>query len=86
MREPNPPSVRLDGLQDDEIRRVVRLALLVAADLASGKEWAALEKYQYSRMDETQHIAFWSLLDSSQRSHRKEMARLADENAGNNRA
>ena len=86
MREPNPPSVRLDGLQDDEIRRVVRLALLVVADLASGKEWAALERYQYSRMDETQHIAFWSLLDSSQRSHLKEMARLADEDAGNNRA
>ena len=85
MREPNPPSVRLDGLDDDAVRRIIRLALLVVADLASGKEWAALEKYQYSRMDETQHIAFWSLLDSAQRSHLKEMARLADENAGNHR-
>ena len=86
MREPNPPSVRLEGLQDDEIRRVVRLALLVVADLASGKEWAALEKCQYSRMDVELMIAFWSLLDSAQRSHLKEMMRLANEDAGNNRA
>lgn len=77
MRTPNPPSVRLDGLADEETRRVIRLALLVVADLAAGKEWAALEKYQYSKMDLEQRMAFWSLLDSHQRSTLKDMAELA---------
>ena len=77
MREPNPPSVRLEGLADDEVRRIVRLALLVVADLAAGREWAAFEKVQYTNMDAEQKIAFWSLLDSSQRSWLKEMLELA---------
>lgn len=77
MRTPHPPAVFLVNLTDEQVRQVVRLALLVVVDIAKGKEWDALSKYQLANMDEDRHFAFWSLLDSTQRSTLKELAQLA---------
>ena len=73
MHTPHPPRVVLDGLEADEIRDVVRLALLVVADIAAEREWAAFEKVEFLNMRAEKKIAFWSLLDSSQRRLLKDM-------------
>lgn len=78
MRTPNPPKVLLNGLTDEEQRYVIRLALLVVADLAAGKEWDAYGKVEVAKFDAVEcKIAFWSLLDSSQRNTLKDIRELS---------
>ena len=79
MHTPNPPSVRLDGLNPDQVRYVVRLALLVVADLAAGKDWDAYGKIEVARFDAVEtKIAFWTLLDSTQRTAIKSIAEASN--------
>ena len=73
----NPPRVELAGLDDEQVRKVVRLALLVVVDLALDKPWDAFGKIEAAFLDTDLKIAFWSLLDSSQRSLIKDLAALA---------
>lgn len=70
MRAPNPPRVMLDGLDHEQVRKVVRLALLVVVDLAIGREWDAYTKIAQSvdRWENEEKLAFASLLDSTQAS------------------
>lgn len=68
MRVPNPPKVILDGLSPDSQRKVIRLALLVVAQLASGNEWDALAEIERTELDLEEKLAFGSLLDSQQAS------------------
>jgi len=68
MRTPNPPLVLLTDLDQDQMRLVVRLALSVVKKLAAGKDWDAYSDYKIAALPLPLHIAFWSLLDSQERS------------------
>lgn len=79
MRTPNPPKVLLGGLTDDEQRYVIRLALLVVADLAAGREWDAYGRIEVAKFEGHEcQVAFWSLLDSAQRTRIKDIRMLSD--------
>ena len=67
-RKHNPPRVYLDRLTPEERKMVILLALEVVADLASGNDWAAYEKIEFANMEIEVKVAFWSLLNSKQRS------------------
>ena len=66
MRLPNPPRVMIFELPEDQQRKVIKLALLVVAALASGREWDALAEIEHTQMDNEEKLAFGSLLDSQQ--------------------
>jgi len=68
MRIPNPPKIFLDGLTPEQQQKVVRLALLVVADLAAGRDWSALDEIERAGLDLEESLAFGSLLDSRQAS------------------
>ena len=68
MRSPNPPKVVLDALNSEQQRKVIRLALLVVADLADGKDWHAYDRIEAAHLDLEEKLAFGSLLDSQQAS------------------
>ena len=53
-------------LPEDQQRKVIKLALLVVAALASGREWDALAEIEHTHMDNEEKLAFGSLLDSQQ--------------------
>lgn len=75
---PHPPKVLLSELSEDEQRYVIRLALLVVADLAAGKEWDAYGRIEAAKFGDAENkIAFWSLLDSRQRSTLKDLTELS---------
>jgi hypothetical protein len=76
-RQPNPPTVWIAGLTDEEQRFIVRLALAVVADLATGKDWDAYGKIESARMTIELKEAFWSLLDSTQRATIRSIAEVA---------
>ena len=66
MRIPNPPRVMLQGLTEDQQRKVIKLALSVVVALAEGNEWSALEQVEFANLDLEESLAFGSLLDSRQ--------------------
>lgn len=68
MRQPNPPRILLGQLAEDQQRKVIRLALLVVADLAAGRDWAAFEQIEFEQKSWQleEKLAFGSLLDSQQ--------------------
>lgn len=68
MRTPNPPHILLAGLDEEQTRKVVRLALKVVEAIAIGREWDAYSAYRLAELPVELHVAFWSLLDSRQRS------------------
>ena len=68
MRIPNPPKIFLDGLTPEQQQKVVRLALLVVADLAAGQDWSALDEIERAGLDMEEKLAFGSLLNSQQAS------------------
>ena len=53
-------------LPEDQQRKVIKLALLVVAALASGREWDALAEIEHTQMDNEEKLAFGSLVDSQQ--------------------
>ena len=65
-RTPNPPRVILDALSPTQQRKVIKLALLVVADLAAGKDWDAYGHIEMAHLDLEESLAFGSLLDSRQ--------------------
>lgn len=76
--DPHPPKVLIDGLTSEEQRYVIRLALAVVADLAQGREWDAYGKIEIAKFDGVEcKVAFWSLLNSAQRSALKQIAEMA---------
>jgi hypothetical protein len=77
MRLPNPPPVMLDNLTPDQQRKVIRLALLVVAELAAGRDWAAFEMLDTEMVELEEKMALWSLLDSQQRSTIKSLSDAA---------
>lgn len=77
MREPNPPRVTLEELNAEQTQRVVRLGLLVVQELAKENNYGAFEMVEMASMEAEEWTAFWSLLDSSQRTLIKEMGELA---------
>jgi hypothetical protein len=68
MRSPNPPRVYLRGLTEEQQRKVIKVALLVVADLARERDWDAYGHLELAKFDTEETLAFWSLLDSRQRS------------------
>ena len=66
MRVPNPPKIMLQGLTEDQQRKVIRLALNVVAELAGGNEWSAFEQIEFANLDLEEKLAFGSLLNSQQ--------------------
>ena len=66
MRIPNPPKIMLQGLTEDQQRKVIKLALSVVVALAEGNEWSALEQVEFAKLDLEESLAFGSLLDSRQ--------------------
>jgi len=77
MRVPTPPKIFLDGLTQDEQGFVIRLALEVVYDLGGDKVYSALEKIEFSKMEPEIYTAFWSLLNSEQRSIIRNLQDLA---------
>lgn len=76
--DPHPPKVLIDGLTSEEQRYIIRLALAVVADLAMGREWDAYGKIEVAKFEAVEcKIAFWSLLNSAQRSALKQIAEMA---------
>lgn len=73
-RRPIPPRILIGELHEDEQRKIIRLALLVVADLAAGRDWAAFEQVEFARLSPELEVAFWSLLDSGQRTTLKSLA------------
>jgi hypothetical protein len=69
--------VWLNGLTDEQQRFVIRLALAVVADLASGKDWDAYGKIETAGMELELKEAFWTLLDSTQRAAIRSMAEVS---------
>ena len=68
MRAPNPPKIFLDNLTPEQQRKVIKLALLVVADLAAGRDWDAYGHIELAHLDLEESLAFGSLLDSRQAS------------------
>ena len=66
MRTPNPPKVILDGLSSEQQRKVIKVALLVVADLAANRDWDAYSHIELAYFDLEENLAFGSLLDSRQ--------------------
>ena len=66
MRTPNPPRIILDALNSEQQRKVIRLALLVVADLAANRDWNALDEIERADLGLEEKLAFGSLLDSRQ--------------------
>lgn len=66
MHTPIAPKVLIGELAEDQQRKVIRLALLVVADLAAQRDWAAFEKIEFSHLELEEKLAFGSLLDSQQ--------------------
>ena len=77
MRQPNPPRVLLEGLNEEQVKRLVRLALLVVAELAKDNVYGAFEMVETQEMEPEEWVAFWSLLDSQQRSIITSLGELA---------
>ena len=65
-RLPNPPRIILDALNSEQQRKVIKLALLVVADLAISKDWDAWGRIEMAQLDLEESLAFGSLLDSRQ--------------------
>ena len=76
MRTPIPARVWLQGLPEESVRKVVKLALQVVVDLARQEDWQAYEAYKHAGLDNEEHLAFWSCLDSRQRSILKDIAEV----------
>ena len=66
MRAPNPPRIVLDALDSCGQRKVIALALLVVADLATNHDWDALDRIERAELTLEEKLAFGSLLDSRQ--------------------
>lgn len=66
MRTPNPPRIMLEGLSLDQQRKVIKVALLVVADLAANRCWDAYGAIEHANFDLEEKLAFASLLDSQQ--------------------
>jgi hypothetical protein len=76
-RHPNPPTVWLAGLTEEQQRFVIRLALAVVADLSAGRDWDAYGKIETARMELELKEAFWTLLDSTQRATIRSLAEVS---------
>ena len=66
MRTPNPPRVILDGLSNDQMRKVIRIALKVVADLARERPWDAFGHIELADLTLEEKLGLGSLLDSQQ--------------------
>jgi CRISPR/Cas system-associated endoribonuclease Cas2 len=73
----NPPKVVIDHLTPEQRKFVILLALEVVYDLGADKVWSAFEKVEFSHMDEVVYSAFYSLLNSEQRSIITNLSRLS---------
>jgi hypothetical protein len=67
LRQPIPARVYLDGLEPDEIRRVVKIALGVVYELGRGNDWGAVEQIQFANLPVEEKVALWSCFSSTQR-------------------
>ena len=56
----------LQGLTEDQQRKVIRLALNVVTELAKGNDWGAFEQIEFANLDLEEKLAFGSLLNSQQ--------------------
>lgn len=72
-RSSNPPHIWIHELPLESQRKVIALALLVVEDLASGNDWHAVDRIEFSHMNNEEYIGFWSLLNSTQRTAIKSM-------------
>ena len=79
MRTPHPPKVLLEGLDPEQQRKIIRLALQVVYELGKGNDYAAYEMIDFENIeqDAVLYEALWSLMDSSQRSRIKSQSELA---------
>jgi hypothetical protein len=77
MREPTPPRVMIENLTPEGRVKVIKLALSVVHDLGAGRDWSAYEQIEFANLDAELKVAFWSLLDSSQRTTIKSLAEAA---------
>lgn len=76
-RNPAPPKVLLDNLSPHQIKKVVELGLLVVKEMARDNAYGAYEIIDSVPMELEEKLAFWSLLDSEQRSIIKSLDELA---------
>ncbi len=79
MRTPNPPQVVIEHLDPEERKKVILLALRVVYELGADRDYSAFEMIDYSGIskDEILYSAFYSLLDSAQRSRITALSRAA---------
>ena len=79
MRPPNPPQVVIEHLTSEQRKQVILLALQVVHELGAERIWAAYERVEFSGIetDEILYSAFWSLLNSEQRSTIKSLSEAA---------
>ena len=78
-RTPIPPKVLLEGLDPEQQRKIIRLALQVVYELGKGNDYAAYEMIDFENIEQDYvlYTALHSLLDSSQRSRIKAQSELA---------
>ena len=74
---PHPPKVLLDGLNPEQQRKVIRLALQVVYELGKGNDYSAFEMFEFAGLDTEERIAFGSLLDSKQGAVMASLAQVA---------
>ena len=66
MRSPNPPRVMLNGLDEGQKVKVIRLALQMVYELGKGNDYSAFEMFELAGLSIEERIAVGSCLDSRQ--------------------
>ena len=65
-RLPNPPKVMLNGLDEGQKVKVIRLALQMVYELGRGNDYCAFEMFEMAGLSIEERIAVGSMLDSKQ--------------------